>query len=307
MGLFVFALAAFPQSSNKHLQSKINTLLKDKYFESTLMSVDIYNLTKKKIIYQKNNKLLLHPASNMKILTSAAALKYLGKDYQFKTSLYYEGEIVDSILYGHLFVVGGCDPDFTSDDLELLTQSVKDNGITKITGNIYGDVSMTDSLFWGSGWMWDDDPSTDAPYMSALNINDNAISISGTINYSSGKLEVKSYPETNYIELIPNVTYNEEVKHQLNVDRDWINRTNKFFINGNISQKSDNSRSSFTQRLNIYKPENYFLTLFEESLIRNGIRFSGDLKFKTLIQNVNHLFTFSQLLRFGNCKSQQNK
>ena len=40
-------------------------------------------------------------------------------------------------------LVGGCDPDFTSDDLEVLTQSIKDLGIRKITGNIYGDVSMT--------------------------------------------------------------------------------------------------------------------------------------------------------------------
>lgn len=294
VGLLIFTSIVFSQSSDKKLKSQIDGLFKDKYFESTLMSVDIYNLAKRKILYQKNNKLLLHPASNMKILTSAAALKYLGKDYQFQTSLYYEGEIVDSVLYGHLIVVGGCDPDFTSEDLELLTQSVKDKGINKITGNIFGDVSMTDSLFWGNGWMWDDDPSTDAPYMSALNINDNAITISGFYNNATGELGVKSYPETNFIELIQSVTYNDEVKHQLNVDRDWINRTNKFIISGNISKKSFNSRNNFSQQLNIYKPENYFLTLFEESLERNGIEILGDSKFKALVENANHLFTFTR-------------
>ncbi len=294
VGLLIFTSIVFSQSSDKKLKSQIDGLFKDKYFESTLMSVDIYNLAKKKILYQKNNKLLLHPASNMKILTSAAALKYLGKDYQFQTSLYYEGEIVDSVLYGHLIVVGGCDPDFTSNDLELFAQSVKDKGINKITGNIYGDVSMTDSLFWGNGWMWDDDPSTDAPYMSALNINDNAISISGFYNEATGKLEVGSIPKTNYIELIQNVTYNDEVKHQLNVDRDWINRINKFIISGNISKKSYNPRNNFSQRLNIYRPEKYFLALFNESLKRNGIEILGDSKFKALVENANHLFTFTR-------------
>ena len=46
-----------------------------------------------------------------------------------------------------------------------------------INGNIYGDVSFKDSLYWGKGWMWDDDPSSDAPYLSALNINDNCVEV----------------------------------------------------------------------------------------------------------------------------------
>ena len=138
----------------------------------------------------------------MKILTSAAGLKFLGTKYEFKTSLFYEGEIVDSVLYGHLFVVGGCDPDFTSSDLEKFTQSVKNLGIKKITGNIYGDVSMKDSLFWGNGWMWDDDPSTDAPYMSALNINDNAVTINGSMISLKIELVFKSIPKTKYIDII---------------------------------------------------------------------------------------------------------
>ena len=181
----LFTSNGFAQTSVKQIQSKIDKLYKDKFFESSLAAVDIYDLSKKKVLYQKNNKLLIHPASNMKILTSAAGLKFLGKEHEFKTSLYHEGEIVDSVLYGHLYVVGGCDPDFTSNDLEVLAQSIKDLDIKKITGNIYGDVSMKDSLFWGSGWMWDDDPSTDAPYMSSLNINDNAVTIIGAYDYQN--------------------------------------------------------------------------------------------------------------------------
>ena len=292
VGLLIFTSIVFSQSSDKKLKSQIDGLFKDKYFESTLMSVDIYNLAKRKILYQKNNKLLLHPASNMKILTSAAALKYLGKDYQFQTSLYYEGEIVDSVLYGHLIVVGGCDPDFTSEDLELLTQSVKDKGINKITGNIYGDVSMTDSLFWGNGWMWDDDPSTDAPYMSALNINDNAITIYGANDYQKNNFVIKSIPETNYIELLQSITQGDSKDSHFDIDRDWINRTNKFLINGNFSKNDFTEKSYFVKRFNIYRPENYFLALFNESLERNGIEILGDSKFKALVENANHLFTF---------------
>jgi D-alanyl-D-alanine carboxypeptidase/D-alanyl-D-alanine-endopeptidase (penicillin-binding protein 4) len=295
VGLFLlFISVSFPQNSLKQLQSKIDKLYQDKFFESTLAAVDIYNLTQQKVLYQKNHKLLLHPASNMKILTSAAGLKYLGKDYQFKTSLFYEGEIIDSVLVGHLYVVGGCDPDFTSNDLEVLTTKIKGEGIRKITGNIYGDVSMTDSLFWGNGWMWDDDPSTDAPYMSALNINDNAVTIEGVYKVESRKLEIKSIQETKYIEIVQNVTAGEDKKFDLRVDRDWINRTNRFLVQGNFSKNSSQRRNSFSERFNIYKPEYYFLTLFKESLDRNEIKFTGDLKIKSIDESVKPIFTFDR-------------
>ena len=297
VGLFLlFTSVSYSQNSVKQLQSKINNLYKDKFFESSLAAVDIYNLTQKKVLYQKNHKLLLHPASNMKILTSTAGLKFLGKEYQFKTALYYEGEIIDSVLVGHLYVVGGCDPDFTLNDLEALTQSLKNSGIIKITGNIYGDVSMKDSLFWGNGWMWDDDPSTDAPYMSALNINDNAVTITGEYVEISNKLNFNSIPETNYIEIINDVNIDtSDGDTRVVVDRDWINRTNKFLVNGNFSKNGFNRKNNYSEQFNIYKPEDYFLTLFKESLEKNGIKFSGDLHIKSLQNSPNHIFTFSRL------------
>lgn len=290
-----FVSVSFPQSTSKQFQKKIENLYKDKNFESTLAAVDIYDLTKKKVLYQKNHKLLLHPASNMKILTSSAGLKYLGGDYQFKTSLFYEGEIIDGVLVGHLIVVGGCDPDFSSDDLEVLTQKIKDLGIKKITGNIYGDVSMTDSLFWGNGWMWDDDPSTDEPYMTALTINDNSITINAMYDEQNDKLLVSSIPETDFIEIIKNVdSAGAENQASFHVDRDWLNRTNKFFVEGKVSVSSKKKGKNFSERFNIYKPENYFLTLFKESLVRNGIKFTGDLGIKSLNENAKSLFTFAR-------------
>ena len=74
--LLTITITNFAQTSSKQISFRINELLKDKFFESSLASIDVYNLTTQKVIYQKNNKMLLHPASNMKILTSAAALKF---------------------------------------------------------------------------------------------------------------------------------------------------------------------------------------------------------------------------------------
>ena len=48
---------------------------------------------------------------------------------------------------------------------------------------------------------------------------------------------IKSIPETNYIEIIKNITQDDSKYSHFEVDRDWINHTNKFLINGNYSQE----------------------------------------------------------------------
>ena len=93
--------------------------------------------------------MLLRPASNMKIITSAAGLLYLGPEYEFKTDLYYDGYVSNDTLYGNLYVVGGCDPDFTTQDLYYFVDTLKSLGISTISGNLYGDVSFKDSLVLG--------------------------------------------------------------------------------------------------------------------------------------------------------------
>ena len=171
--LTILIVSAYPQS----IKSKIDNVLKDKFFESCLVSIQVEDLTTNKTLYQKNETILLRPASNMKVITSAAGLLYLGPDYDFKTDLYYDGYISNDTLYGDIFIIGGCDPDFVTKDLYTFVDAIKSLNISVITGNIYGDVSFKDSLYWGKGWMWDDDPSSDAPYLSALNLNDNCVDV----------------------------------------------------------------------------------------------------------------------------------
>jgi serine-type D-Ala-D-Ala carboxypeptidase/endopeptidase (penicillin-binding protein 4) len=133
----------------------------------------VYDLTEKQTVFEKDAQKLLRPASNMKILTSAAGLLFLGEEYKFRTSVLYTGSIINGVLLGDLYIKGGCDPDFTTSDLDSIINALLKADIREVSGKIYIDLSMKDELFWGKGWMWDDDPSTDAPYLSALNINDN--------------------------------------------------------------------------------------------------------------------------------------
>lgn len=274
--VFVFAVQFAIYSQN--IRESLEEILAEPFFDTTLAAVNVYNLTKGLDEYKKNNSLLMRPASNMKVITTAAALKYLGMDFNFETRLCYDGEIEGSELKGNLYVKGGGDPDFQTSDLDDFVADVKKLGIKKINGSLIGDVSFKDSLFWGSGWMWDDDPSTDAPYLSALNINSNCITIIVTIN-EQGKIDITSEPETHYVKPISFLRETSTPKERITITRDYINRTNDILVKGEY-EKSKALR--IITPLNVYKPEFYFLQLLKEKFANEEIEIVDGLNISKL-------------------------
>ena len=259
---------AFAQS----LQTKIDKLFENEFFKRCGVSVQIEDLTSNQTIYQKNAKMLFKPASNMKVLTTVTGLIYLGPDYKFETSLFHDGIIKDSTLYGNLYVVGGCDPDFTTKDFYYFVDTLKALGVYKIGGNIYGDVSFKDSLFWGKGWMWDDDPSSDAPYLSALNLNDNCVNVIINRNKNSKQSEVKIIPNTKYISLQNELSPGSDKKFQ--ITRNWVDRKNEIIVEGQFPDYIKYAN----EVVNVFDPTKYFLTVFSEVLDSNSIFFDGKIE-----------------------------
>ncbi|RPI72477.1 MAG: D-alanyl-D-alanine carboxypeptidase/D-alanyl-D-alanine-endopeptidase [Ignavibacteriales bacterium] len=277
------------------VKDKLNNLLSDPFFESTIAAVDVYDLTNKEIVYQKNNKYLLHPASNMKILTTAAGLFFLGPDYFFETTLYYHGEIEGNILRGDIYVVGGFDPEFITYDLEYFAAAIDSLGIKEITGNLYADVSRMENRFWGEGWMWDDDPSTDAPYLSSLNINLNSVDVFLLGADVGENAQVILNPHTEFFEIFnETITIPPDQDNSYYITRDWMNRKNTIMATGKVNWRTHMSGDEEPVSLNVYRPDLYFLTLYKEALQKRGIKINGTLDNFWLPYGAIHLKTFSR-------------
>ncbi|MFA3783766.1 D-alanyl-D-alanine carboxypeptidase/D-alanyl-D-alanine-endopeptidase [Melioribacteraceae bacterium 4301-Me] len=259
--------------TEQNLNEKIDSLLHDDFFKSCQIGVDVYDLTSDKYLYRKNQKLLFHPASNQKLLTSLTALKFLPKDYNFTTSVYYDGLLQDSVINGNIIFVGGYDSEFSTKDLDSIAAAIKKMGISKITGNIYADVSAMDSLYWGNGWMWDDNPEIYSPYLSPLSINRNGVKFifqPGELGYP---VRVIICPESKYYNFVNTSKTVNSDSSTFQITRDWMNNKNEFIAYGNLSVNSPKD----SLELNVISPEKYFLTLAKEIFERNGIK-TGEIK-----------------------------
>ena len=289
ISLFLFNASLFSQASVKQLEVDINKIIDDPFFESSVISIDIFNLTDNLPLYKKNNKLLLHPASNMKILTTFAGLLYLSTSYQFETKVFHTGMISSDTLYGDIFVVGGFDPDFTTDDLGIFIAELENLGVKFIAGNLFADLSAKDSLYWGNGWMWDDEPDPSAPYLHALNINDNSIEVFVSATESDSFPSVKLIPETEYIQVENNAKTISSGKNDFNITRNWVERENNIIIIGKVRSGKVIDEEKNTEKISLLEPGKYFLTLFKEQLQQKGINLNGTIGFNKLPENSNHL------------------
>ena len=179
-------------SWKENITARLDGILRSPLLETVQTSLMVWDLTDDVPVYQFRERLHLRPASTMKCFTAIATLDKLGADYDFKTRIYYMGEIDDStqVLRGDLYCVGGMDPMFSSSDMIVLARAVRDQGIKGIEGNIYADLSFKDRNRLGEGWCWDDknpnlsplliDRKDDFTYRFSRQLEDMGVTLNGS-------------------------------------------------------------------------------------------------------------------------------
>jgi D-alanyl-D-alanine carboxypeptidase/D-alanyl-D-alanine-endopeptidase (penicillin-binding protein 4) len=254
-------------SPSPALREQIDQLLPDSLFPPSQAAVIIVSLRTGETLYDLNSALALNPASNQKLITSAAALTQLGPQYQFATELFFDTTGTPSI-----FLRGGADPLLRTAELDSLAALVAPRLPAGRQWTIVGDVSLFDDLEKGPGWAWDDDPDPTAMPISALSLNGNTITIRARPAAREGDtVTVESDPRTSY------VTWNNEARtadstaSTLRITRNWKEGTNQVLLSGMLSRR-DSLRQ---ETINIQGGNWYTLTVFKERLEARGIVCGG--------------------------------
>lgn len=170
-------------TSFRTIQERIRYYMDSRLFRPGLWSVSALYIDTDEIIADINSNKGLATGSNMKILTSAAALSILGPEYRYYTNFFYDGEITCGILKGNLYIRGSGDPVFLSgvvpsaNTLKDITTQLINKFAELGIGRIAGSVISDSLLFTGSSIQedvtWHSVGTDYGTETSALCINEN--------------------------------------------------------------------------------------------------------------------------------------
>ena len=84
----------------------------------------------------------MQPASTMKIVTTAVGLEQLGPTFRGRTELRTSADVINGVLKGDLILRGGADTDFNADVLAHMLQTLRNQGIHTIKGDLILDRQL---------------------------------------------------------------------------------------------------------------------------------------------------------------------
>lgn len=176
---------ALDSTQRAQLAATITDTIEAKPFVGAWWGVQVTNLATGTVLYKRHADRSFVPASNVKLLTTAAALDRLGPDYRYETTLYADGPVKNGTLKGNLIIQGSGDPTFggyhqrrdPTRPLRQWADSLQRVGIQRIEGDIVGiDDPFSDDPM-GPSWNWDWVPYSFAAEPNGLVFNSNTIDV----------------------------------------------------------------------------------------------------------------------------------
>ncbi|WP_289115029.1 D-alanyl-D-alanine carboxypeptidase/D-alanyl-D-alanine-endopeptidase [uncultured Bacteroides sp.] len=249
----------------KPLSARIDALIEHKLPAGSNVAISVYDLTAGKPLYGYQADKLSRPASTMKLLTTITALARPEADEPFRTEVWYRGTIERDTLQGDMYVIGGFDPEFDEEALDSLVAAVARFPFSVIKGKVYGDVSMKDSLYWGSGWLWDDTPYSFQPYLSPLMLNKGVVTVIATPGERGDSAHLECTPVSSYYTLTNKTRSRTPSAGRFRVGRDWLVNGNNIIVTGSVDARR-------TGTVNIFSSQDFFMHTFMERLQARGIR-----------------------------------
>jgi D-alanyl-D-alanine carboxypeptidase/D-alanyl-D-alanine-endopeptidase (penicillin-binding protein 4) len=253
----------------------IESGLRQPHLQGARASVIVQSVETGEVLYERDADRPMIPASNMKVVTGAAALVVLGPDYRFETVVSTDARELGPTLDGNIYVRGAGDPSVVSEEMWKLAEAVRVLGIRRIEGDIVLDAAHFDSTSTTSETVTVGDRAYHAR-TGALALNFNAIAVHTTAGERAGSpAVVELAPRTSFVRLRGGAsTGRSGGRSSLNVRRVFEDGANVIEVSGSVPAGS----GTRVHYRNLDDGLGYFGTVFREFLASAGVAVQGSVK-----------------------------
>jgi D-alanyl-D-alanine carboxypeptidase/D-alanyl-D-alanine-endopeptidase (penicillin-binding protein 4) len=294
------ATAAGRSAASRGPAGRIDEILNRPGLQRVQFSACVVRREDGAVVYERNPHLALLPASNMKIVTTAAALEILGADFAFVTRVGLSGE--------DLVVVGSGDPLFgdpasvvrggrRSESIPReVAERLKEAGIESVA-DIVLDASIFDDQRTHPGWPANQLNQKYACEVSGLNYRGNCAEVS--LLNRDGRVELVLDPPTDCVTLVNDVRPRAFGRTRISLDRTGV--PGELVVTGFCRGRAG------PYAFAVENPPLFFGGLLRDALVEAGIRVTGEI----LIRPVQAECEFRPVIEYrtplGDCLTMANK
>lgn len=282
------------------LASRVDEIISKPLERKVSFSIHIIKADSGTTVYDHNSRELMIPASNMKLMVSATALRYLGPGYVYTTKV--------GLSDNTLVVIGSGDPLLGDEKTDAkygrepgwifkdIIHALDHKGVETIE-DIIIDTSIFDNERVHPSWPAKDLNKWYACEISGLNYNDNCVVL--TARNIFGRVTVIVDPPTSFLTLINEVEPTTNGTSVLGSNR---NRTpNKLTVYGRCKDKAGPIDVAIEQ------PAAFFGFLLAERLAGAGIDVGGQLIERTFSEENNFVPLVEFHTKIEDCLARCNK
>jgi len=290
----------FPGLAPADLARRIDEILSRPENRNVRFSIHVVKAAAELTVYDHDATELMVPASNMKLITTAAALKYLGPGFKYTTKVGLSGDT--------LVVIGSGDPLLGDPKMDAkygrktgwifddIADAIKQKGIT-VVKDIVVDTSVFDDERVHPSWPQDQLNRWYAAEVCGLNYNDNCANI--VARNIDGRIILVTEPQTAFIEIINEITPVSEGDNAIGAYRN--RRPNKLTLRGACRTQAT------IADLAIERPAAFFGFLLAERLAAAGIAATGQFIEKNVRDHNDFRLLAEYVTPISDCLQRSNK
>lgn len=273
------ALSSMAAAAEAPLNPVVNQLIAAAGLKNAQIGVSVIDVKTGNALCAISDRVCRTPASNVKLVTTGAALLLLGEKHTFTTSVYAAGKIGGGTLAGDLVVVAGGDPAISGREHGGKSTAVFDawaaeiaKSVKIVTGNLLIDATRFDREFIHPSWPKGQLVRWYCAPVSAFALNDNCIDVKVRPGARLGlPARVILDPPTTYFRI-----NNACRTASSGRPRAFINRvagTDTLVISGRLRPGSAGAAAPVT----VHDPIRFAATVLRERLASAGVRVNGGI------------------------------